>query len=144
MLAVGDPVAGIVVAAVALGVALADLSALTPIRRLTPARATQNVVSAPADVPPGSITLIVTAAADRARSGWAAGSPAVCCAGRWPRSALVLACCIARAAGLEETWVGAVQLPPTVVLLACLLAFLDEAVADLIEDDRGASRRRSR
>jgi hypothetical protein len=138
VLAVGDPIPGVALAAVALLVALADLSALAPVRRLTPARATQNVVSAPADVPPGAITLIVTAAVDRARSGLGRRFPGGVL--RWSLGALalVLACCGVRAAGIEETWVGAVQLLPTVVLLACLLAFLDEAVADPVDGDRGA------
>ena len=121
-------------------VALADLSALAPIRRLTPARATQNVVSrARARCPPGAITLIVTAAVDRARSGLARRFPGGVL--RWSLGALalVLACCVVRAAGIEETWVGArAARRPRIVLLACLLAFLDEAVADPVDDDRGA------
>lgn len=138
VVAVGDPMPAVVLAAVALLVSLADLSALTPIRRCTPARATQNVVSAPEHVPPGAITLIVTAAVDRARSGLTRRFPGGVL--RWSLSALalVLACCVVRAAGIEDAWVGAVQLLPTLVLLACLLAFLDEAVADPLEDDRGA------
>lgn len=138
VLAVGTPVPAAVVAGVALALALADLSAPAPVRRLTPARATQNVVSAPAEVPPGAITLIVTTAVDRARSGLGRrfpGGPL-----RWSIAALavVLACCVVRAVGVDETWVGAIQLLPTLVLLAAVLAFLDEAVADPVPDDRGA------
>ena len=39
---------------------------------------------------------------------------------------LVTACCIVRVAGTEAGWVGVVQLPPTLVLLGCLLALLDQ------------------
>ena len=60
---------------------------------------------------------------------------------RWLVGALllVLACCIARVAGIEDTWLGWVQLPPTVVLLICLLAFVDQAAADPAPDDERAA-----
>lgn len=138
VLAVGDPIPAVVLAAAALALALADLAAAAPIRRLTPARATQNVVAAPADVPPGAITLIVTAAVDRSRSGIARRLPGGVL--RWSLAALtlVLGCCVVRAAGVDATWIGAVQLLPTLALLVCLLALLDEAVADPAQDNRGA------
>ena len=138
VLAVGDPIPAVILAAAALAIALTDLSAPAPMRRLTPARATQNVVCAPAEVPPGAITLIVTAAVDQARAGRGRRFPGGVLGWSLGALALVLACCGVRAAGVDGTWIGAVQLFPTLVLLACLLALLDEAVAEPAEDDRGA------
>lgn len=136
---VSAPVAGLAIAAAALLVALLDLAPAAPLRRLTPARATQNVVSAPAEIPPGAVTLIITAAVDRPRRGLARRFPGGVL--RWSLGALtvLLLCCVARVAGLEADWLGWVQFPPTLVLLVCLLALLDQAVADPGEnDDRGA------
>jgi hypothetical protein len=136
---VGTPVVGLSLAAAALLVALIDLTPAAPLRRLTPARATQNVVSAPAQTPSAAVTLIVTAAVDRRRRGLARRFPGGVL--RWSLGGLVLvsACCAARVAGLDAGWLGAIQLLPTLVLLGCLLALLDQAVAEpAAGDDRGA------
>ena len=111
------------------------------------ARATQNVVSAPADGPAGRHH------ADR--HGGRRTAPRSGRSRRFPGGVLRWSLGGARARpGLlrrraprasRTTWVGAVQLPPTLVLLACLLALLDEAVADPVEDGprrRGAPRSR--
>ena len=89
-------------------------------------------------MPPGAITLIITAAVDRARSGRGRRFPGGVLRWSLPALVAVLGCCIVRAAGVDATWVGAVQLLPTLVLLAALLALLDEAVADPADDDRAA------
>ncbi len=136
---VGTPVAGLSLAGAALLTALLDLLPAAPLRRVIPVRATQNVVSAPAGGADMPVTLILTAAVDRARGGLARRFPGGVL--RWSLAALalVLACCIVRVAGTEAGWVGVVQLPPTLVLLGCLLALLDQAVAEpALEDDRGA------
>jgi hypothetical protein len=136
---VGTPVAGLSLAGAALLIALLDLLPAAPLRRIIPARATQNVVSAPAAGPDVPVTLILTAAVDRARGGLVRRFPGGVL--RWSLAALVLvlACCVVRALETEAGWVGAVQLGPTLVLLGCLLALLDQAVAEpAARDDRGA------
>jgi len=136
---VGTPVAGLSLAGAALLIALLDLLPSAPLRRVIPVRATQNVVSAPPDAADMPVTLILTAAVDRARGGLARRFPGGVL--RWSLTALllVLACCVVRVAGTEAGWVGVVQLPPTLVLLGCLLALLDQSVAGpAADDDRGA------
>jgi len=136
---VGTPVAGLSLAGAALLIALLDLLPAAPLRRVIPARATQNVVSAPPDGADALVTLILTAAVDRARGGLVRRFPGGVL--RWSLAALalVLACCVVRALGTDAGWLGVVQLPPTLVLLGCLLALLDQAVAEpQAEDDRGA------
>ena len=138
VICVGTPVTGLVVSVAALAITLADLPPAAPMRRLTPARATQNVVSAPAEVADGAVTLIITAALDRARRGLALRLPGGVL--RWTIAALILvaACCVARTAGVDGDWIGVVQLPPTLVLLISLVALLDAAVADPVAGDRAA------
>ncbi len=136
---VGAPVAGLSLAGAALLITLSELTPAAPLRRLTPARATQNVVSAPADAPPGAVTLIITAAIDRPRRALTRRFPGGVL--RWlvAAVALVAACCVLRVVEIDGGWLGLVQLPPTVVLLVCLLALLDQAVAEpATEDDRSA------
>src|SRR6185295_1376118 len=67
VLSVDRPAAGLAAAAVALVLALAELGPLPVLRRLTFARATQNVLSAAG--PPKPVTLILAAATDRPRVG---------------------------------------------------------------------------
>ena len=72
VISVDAPLAGLIVAAVAFLLAVADVTRLPLLRRLTIARATQNVVSAP----PGRdaqrpVTLVITAPLDRPRRGLA-------------------------------------------------------------------------
>jgi hypothetical protein len=136
VLSVGDPVAGLVLAGVGLLLTFADLSPWAPVRRLTFARATQNVVSPPpARAGERTVTLILTAAIDRPRRGWPARFPGG--VRRWLLVALVLValCALARQLGLESIWLGIVQLPPTLALLLVVLALLDQAGAAPRGDD---------
>ena len=127
VLSVDHPVAGVVVAAVALVLAFGDLSGrLALLRRITIARATQDVVSPPPV--PCKVTLVLTAATDRPRRG------AIARVGWLPAAdlaALALVCAFAagRVAGLEGTAVGAIQLVPTAVLILAVAAFADAALA---------------
>jgi hypothetical protein len=140
ILSVARPLTGLLTALVALALAALDTTAFSPLRRLTLARATQNVVSPPpAAAGERPITLIVTAAADRPRRGRASRWPGG--ALRWSLAALALvaACSAARLAGAEGAPVGLVQLGPTLVLLLALLAFLDEGLARPAPDDSASA-----
>lgn len=138
VVAVEAPVPGLVLALTGLAVALTELTPLQPLRRLTIARATQNVVVAPRATPDDSITLVLTAAVDRERRGLARRLPGGVL--RWliPSLALVAGCAIARAAEVDGDWLGIVQLPPTLALLLCALSLLDQSVAHPPQDDRVA------
>jgi hypothetical protein len=128
VLSVDHPVAALVVAGVALVLALAELGSLPLLRRLTFARATQNVLSAPAA--PRPVTLVLIAAADRPRAG-------VLHRARIPAGpvtaaalALVTACVAARVAfDAGGTLLGALQLVPTAVLVLAVGGLVDAAVA---------------
>jgi Peptidase family M28 len=140
--------------AIGLGVVLAALVSLTGdltgrwywVRRLTPRRATQNVVSPP---PPGRtapIRLIVCANVDAGRGGaaradpWAAWEARLRRAlrGHLPSALGLLAFAVlmlagvagARLAGASGQTVGAIQLVPTVGLLIALAALLDIGLSD--------------
>ncbi|CAB4918202.1 unannotated protein [freshwater metagenome] len=135
VVAVAHPVVGTAIAGGALLVALLDLTPRAPVRQLTFARATENVVALPAARPDERpVVLVLTTAGDLPRAGLARHLPG----GVWRWSigglALVTACCGARIAGAQGTWIGVLQLLPTLVLLAALLALLDEAIADTDKD----------
>jgi hypothetical protein len=123
-------------AALAVIAVLVELSPRPVLRRLTIARATQNVVSPPPErAGERPVTLVLTAATDLRRRGWAARVPGG--VPRWLLGALllVLACAIARVAGVDAGWLGVVQLAPTLVLLGAILALLDTAGAEPGGDD---------
>ncbi|HEY5144051.1 MAG TPA: hypothetical protein VII98_11165 [Solirubrobacteraceae bacterium] len=136
VLAVGDAAAGLLVAAAALVLAVADVTRHPLLRRLTVARATQTVVSPPI-ARPGErpVTLIVTAAVDRPRQGLQRRLGAPLIALSFLSLALVAGCAAGRLAGAGR-WIGVVQLVPTVVLLVALTGFLDQGLADPAADDR--------
>ena len=122
---------GLVLAGAAFVLALAELGPWPLLRRLTFARATQNVVSEP---PPGapaaSVTLVLVAAVDGPRGGVAqrAGVPVR----EITTAALgLLAACTAARVALDAsgTLVGALQLVPTAVLVLAVGALADAAVA---------------
>src|SRR4051812_21114662 len=128
VLSVDRPAAGLAVAAVALVLALAELGPLPVLRRLTFARATQNVLSAAA--PPKPVTLILAAATDRPRAGvlHRANVPAEPVTA--PALALAAACAVARVAlDAGGTLLGAAQLVPTAVLVRAVGGLVDAAVA---------------
>lgn len=136
VLAIAAPVAGLVLAGLALLALLAELSPRPLLRRLTIARATQNVVSPPPErAGERPVTLILTAAVDLPRRGWAERVPGG--VPRWLMGALLLivACAVTRVAGVDAGWLGAVQLPPTLVLLGAIVVLLDTAGTAAAGDD---------
>jgi hypothetical protein len=131
VVSVDHPTAGLVLASVAFALAAAELGPWPVLRRLTFARATQNVVSEP---PPGGaaaqVTLVLVAPVDGPRGGLAerAGLPVRAIT----TVALgVLAVCTAARVALDAsgTLIGTVQLVPTALLVLAVGALADAAVA---------------
>jgi hypothetical protein len=97
---------------------------------LFPRRATQDVLT---DVHEHGTALVVAAAYDAPKDRWR----------RLLRPRWVLLTCAAavagsagaRLGGIDETWLGAAQLLPTVVLLVALAAAVDAALAPFAPDD---------
>src|SRR4051812_33591077 len=140
VVSVDRPLAGLIVAGVALALAAAELGPLPLLRRLTYARATQNVLSAAAaGARAKPVTLVLVAATDRPRAGLLhrAGIPPgpVTVAAL----ALVAVCATARVAfDAGGTLLGAVQLVPTAVLVLAVGGLVDAAVAAPAPADDGA------
>jgi hypothetical protein len=117
------------VAAVSLGIEAAGR--IGPLRFLLPRRATQHVL-----VVPGAegVALLVSAAYDAPRAAMARAPRARRLAARLPlrpltwvaaAGVLVAVCGAARIAGISAGWLGAVQLVPTLLLLAVVAAAVD-------------------
>lgn len=136
-------VAAAILGAVAISLAGDVTGRFFMLRRLTHARATQNVVSPPraADKP---ALLIVTAAYDAPRSGVAYGWPGRLAARgqaaarglapgpfAWMELALLLllGTAIARSAGTDAVWLDLVQFFPTIGLLLALALLIDIALS---------------
>jgi hypothetical protein len=158
LLLVSDPVAGGALVLIALASILADAATGRSLgRRLTPERASQNVVSRPPAPEPGDpvgpaadrrVRLIVTANYDAGRTGlvyrerWRAALARcrrLAAGGRltpgwrgWLVLALValLAVAGARGAGAAGTPIGIVQLVPTVALVLALALLLELALSE--------------
>lgn len=137
VVATSAPAVGLGLALLALASLLLDLSGRAfLLRRLTPERATENVVAADprgASAPP--FRLLLTAHLDAPRGGLRhrLGRLPVGPPGLWMALALaaIAACAVARLAGNDDaTAIGAVQLLPTLVLLAALGLLVDSALSD--------------
>jgi hypothetical protein len=144
--AVAWPLAGLIAAAVAaLSLAVEGAGFTSPLRLLTRRRATQNVVAlpepregaAPQEDERG-VTLLVCAPYDAPRRGlvlndrWRAPAARLGDVRLWLAGcALIIAgAAAARLQGVDETWLGAIQLVPTVVLIAALAAAVDIALSE--------------
>jgi hypothetical protein len=135
--AVAWPLAGLIAAALAaVSLALEGAGLASPLRLLTRRRATQNVVSLPHDRE--GVTLLVCAPYDAPRRGlvlndrWRALAARLGDLRPWLAGcALVIAgCAAARVAGVDGAWLGAIQLLPTIVLIAALAAAVDIALSE--------------
>jgi hypothetical protein len=123
-------------AAVAAGVAALSLAVEAsgrtgPLRLLFPRRATQHVLTVPEA---GGVALIVSARYDAPRGGLLRSAPLRRLGARLPGrpltwaaacAVIVAGCAAARAAGVDGTWLGAVQLLPTLVLLGAAAGAVD-------------------
>jgi hypothetical protein len=130
------PLAGLIAAAIAaVSLALEGAGLTGPLRLLQPRRATQNVVALPEDRE--GVTLLVCAPYDAPRRGlvlndrWRGLAARLGDVRPWLAAcALMIAgAAAARQAGVDAAWLGAVQLVPTVVLIAALAAAVDIALS---------------
>jgi hypothetical protein len=148
LIALASPITGVVLLAVALVSVTADaISVFSLGRRLTPERASQNLVATvprepPASAPPSR--LVLTANYDAGRVGLAYRlRPATTRLTRltrgltpgwigwiWLATVWLLAIAILRETGHTSHLIGAIQLPPTVGLLLGFAVLLDLALAD--------------
>ncbi len=150
VVAASRPAIGLGVAAVALVSWCLDALGWAHIgRRLTPARATQNLISPPTAATRSGrkriVRLIITAPYDAPYSGIAGrellrrplARLRALTGGHLPGSGALVALALAaitglagaRLDGIDDSWVGAVQLVPTVVLLAVLGLSVDAALS---------------
>jgi hypothetical protein len=125
------PVAGF--AAAALATACLALDARSPLLLLTRRRATQHVLLAPAGE---GIPLELRARYDAPRRGlvlndrWRARLPGRAADWLAGSAAVVAATAAARHQGVDAAWLGAIQLVPTIVLIAAVAAALDVATSE--------------
>ena len=128
LLATAAPAAGLAVAIA--GAAVLALEAAGRALPLFPRRATQDVLT---EAPHEGPTLVIAAAYDAPRRGLVLND-------RWRRrlrprwglaacAAAVAAAAGARLGGVDATWLGALQLVPTVVLLVAFAAAVDIALS---------------
>lgn len=130
---VAHPLTGTIGIGAALALSLLHGRGRLPLGR---GRATQDVL-APAPEP-AAVTLVVLAAVDRPRATLLGRVPAPLA---WLAGALVLqgAATAARLAGADGTWIGALQLVPSVVLLVAAGLFAEAAVARAAPADPAAT-----
>jgi hypothetical protein len=144
IVATAAPLAGAIVAGVALAAAVTDLGGRIRVgRRLTTRRASQNVISREDGDRPG--TLVLVAHYDAGRSGFVYGRTAERHAAlgrripRWigPFEPLVwaplaiLACAVLRVVGIDALGVSIAQFAATVVLIVAVPALVDIALSDV-------------
>ncbi len=126
VVAVDHQITGLAVAAGALLIALVDLVGNPLTRRMSPARATQNVISTP---PPRAeeraVTVILTAALDDARPGAGARLPFRLTTAALAALALLTLLLGVRAAGADGRWLDILQLLPTLALLAAMALLVE-------------------
>ena len=146
-LAVAASVVAVAAAGVGLALALAATVSLgleaagrvSPLRLPFPRRATQVVVCEPPD--PAAIRLVLCASYDAPRRGllFADRLRRLAARGRGPgplgwlalAAGAIAAAAGARLAGVDATWLGALQLIPTIVCLLGLAAAIDIALSDV-------------
>lgn len=130
VLSVYVPVAGLLLALVATASAFGDLTgSFHLVRSLTPARASQNVVSDETGGKPGLVVL--AAHYDSPLTGMLEGRRL-----RWWPGALIISlgiitlCAVGRMLGIDATGFTVIQFIPTVALIALTPLFADSAIAD--------------
>jgi Peptidase family M28 len=133
VLSVYVPSAGLVLALAATVSAFGDFTGSFQLARLlTPARASQNVVSDEGGDKPGVIVLV---------AHYDAPVDAMLARGRltlWPRAiftslAIITVCAIGRVIGIDAVWFTIIQFIPTVVLIASTPLFADAMLCETSE-----------
>jgi Peptidase family M28 len=141
LVAVGVPVLGFALVLFAATSLYLDLNArLYLLRRIFFRRASQNVVSRGAN-PNAPARLLVVAHIDAAKTGFMYGARRIRLLSRFPISPTRLifwsiACLVPvlalRAAGIDSGPISLLQLPPTLILLVALFAFVDIELSDVV------------
>ncbi|NLT07446.1 MAG: hypothetical protein GXY03_14235 [Solirubrobacterales bacterium] len=129
------PVAGAALVAAAFASSTLEALGVAVLARLLGQRASQNVSSPPSPADGAGRGVLVLAAAYDAPRRSAIARLAGRIGDPWPWvaatfTALAL-CCIVRVAGVEGTWLTAIQLLPTLALLALVPALVDAELAPL-------------
>jgi hypothetical protein len=147
LVSVASALAGAIMLVVALASILADaLTGVSPGRRLTSERASQNVVAAPRTGPKNALHLIITANYDAGRAGLAYRERFRRVTSALRRASFglspgwlgwlslttlaLLAIAILRIEGHTSKLIGAIQLAPTIVLVFAVALLLELATAD--------------
>jgi hypothetical protein len=131
LLSVSSPIAGTAAALAGALLLFLDAGLLLPVaRRLFGRRASQNVISLETRERPGLLVLV--AHYDAGRGGLALGRRlrrGIGPRALWCAQLGVLACCVARVAGLDTLALGAIQFVPTAALVVALALLIDIALA---------------
>src|SRR5947209_2733220 len=136
VLSVYRPALGLALVLLAVVSAFGDVTgAFEIVRRLTPSRASQNVVSDQETDRPGLV--ILTVAYDSPRTSVLTRSHRI--AELWGRAligslALIAVCALVRLVGISAAPLTVIQFIATVVLIVLTPAFIDHALADADED----------
>jgi len=142
LVAVAIPVLGFALVLFAATSLYLDLNArIYLLRRIFFRRASQNVVSRGGAGAGAKARLLVVAHLDAAKTGYMYGARRVRLVNRFPLSptrlifwsaAFLVPALAVRAAGAESGIVSLLQLPPTLVLLVALFAFVDIELSDVV------------
>jgi hypothetical protein len=131
LLSVSSPIAGTAAALAGALLLFLDAGLLLPVaRRLFGRRASQNVISFEGRERPGLVVLV--AHYDAGRGGLALGRRlrrGIGPRALWWAQLGVLACCVARVAGLDALALGVIQFVPTVALMVAVALLIDIALA---------------
>jgi hypothetical protein len=131
LLSVSSPIAGTAAALAGALLLFLDAGLLVPVaRRLFGRRASQNVISVETRKRPGLVVLV--AHYDAGRGGLALGRRlrrGIGPRALWWAQLGVLACCVARVAGLDALALGVIQFVPTVALVVAVALLIDIALA---------------
>jgi len=148
LVALAVPVAGFaLVLAAATSLYLDQNTRIYLLRRLFFRRASQVVVS-PGSKPDAALRVVLMAHYDAAKTGFLFGERTTRAAGRipermrmllgpvrvvfWGGIVPLLGVCALRLAGVDATWLGAVQLIPTMILLIGIALGIDIALSDVV------------
>jgi len=135
VICIGAPLTGLIVAVVALVLSLTDGTRFAPLRRLTGARSSQNVISPPMSKDANrAVTVILTASVDDRPTAQNRFLPASLIATNAACIALIAACASLRLAEIDGLPISIAQMVPTILLLAAILVFQGRGTSAVVRD----------